>query len=131
MKNYRQQLSANAEDFDSIIDEMLVDYERLQVEAGKQSAIINDLRGTLASDTCFMCNWLDRGDCHEAKEKLQSDNDRLRGEMENAQRLIKKSFWEGAETQAYTDEPINITHAWYESRARKELLEIQDKNNES
>ena len=30
MNNYRQQLSANAEDFDSIIDNMLTDYERLQ-----------------------------------------------------------------------------------------------------
>jgi hypothetical protein len=53
-------------------DEAATEIKRLRIENGKQKAIINDLNGTIANDTCNMCNWLERGDCHEEKERLRT-----------------------------------------------------------
>ena len=58
----------------SVLKRMVYD---LQVERGQLQALLNDANGKINNDTCMMCNFLERGDCHEMKDKLRKERDRL------------------------------------------------------
>ena len=56
----------------------------LEIEIGKLKCVIQDLNGTIAKDTCGMCNWLERGDCHNQKVKLRKEIEYLDKKINSA-----------------------------------------------
>ena len=55
------------------VPEMMRRLYKMEVENGELKALLSAANGALAKDTCGMCNWLERGDCHEAKQTLRDD----------------------------------------------------------
>ena len=46
--------------------------DELKIENGHIGCMLNDLNGQLLKDTCNLCNWLERGDCHQMKQDLRN-----------------------------------------------------------
>ena len=69
-------------------DDNMVQY--LQVQLGAAHAIINDLHGAIAKDTCGMCNFLERGDCHVEKDRLRAEVKLLNARNEALKKRLEK-----------------------------------------
>ena len=70
------------------LKELVEEVDRLSMENGRLQANQNDALGRQVGDTCILCNWLERGDCHRQKEDLRAEVELLQDVQEAMMSLL-------------------------------------------